>query len=431
MREYVYMEDIIRRETPKRKALVSGIVTGALLFGAGLFAGSMLGPVNEKPMIGADVPVSIEDDADFSAFWKTWTELDEKFVSASTTHQLADQEKIWGAIAGLADSYGDPYTVFMKPAEREEFEASISGEFYGIGIEIGIRDDMLTVIAPLKDTPAYKAGVKAGDKIVKIEDELSTNFTINEAVKRIRGELGAPVRLTLLRGNNGEPFEVTIVRGAIQIPTSSSEIRDARVVVEEDGTAVEKRGRVFILRLFSFNAQSVNAFRAGLREFIESGTGNFVLDLRGNPGGYLEAAVDMASFFLPVGKPVVTEDFGENGDQRVHRSYGYDIFESGLNMVVLVDGGSASASEILAGALQEHGIATVVGAQTFGKGSVQQLVPITNDTSLKVTIARWLTPNGLSISNEGVTPDLVVEYVEGEEGADNQMDAAIEYLLTK
>jgi len=186
---------------------------------------------------------------------------------------------------------------------------------------------------------------------------------------------------------------------------------------------------VFVLRLYSFNAQSVNAFREGLREFINSGTSKLVLDLRGNPGGYLEAAVDIASFFLPVGTPIVSEDFGKNGDPRVHRSYGYDIFTDQLEMVILVNGGSASASEILAGALQEHGIATLIGTQTFGKGSVQQVLNITSDTSLKVTIARWLTPNGLSISNEGVTPDVVIEYEPNEEGIDNQLDSAIEYMI--
>lgn len=427
MREYNDME--IEPEVKKdNKAMLSGIITGAVLFGTGFLGGSALDPLNQKPAINPDIPVVLEDEADFAAFWKTWRELEDKFVSASTTAVIPDQEKIWGAIGGLVDSYGDPYTVFMPPQELEEFQASISGEFYGVGIELGIRDDMLTVISPLQNTPAYRAGVKAGDKIVKIEDEISTSFTINEAVKRIRGEKGDPVRLTLLRGNK-EPFEVTIVRDAISIPTHATEIRDARIVVEENGKAVEKLGRVFVLRLFSFNAKSINAFREGLREFIDSGTNKLVLDLRGNPGGYLEAAVDMASFFLPVGTPIVSEDFGKNGDPRVHRSYGYDIFTDNLEMVILVDGGSASASEILAGALGEHGIATIVGDQTFGKGSVQQVLNITSETSLKVTIARWLTPHGLSISNEGVTPDILVQYEDRGEGEDNQLDAAIEYLL--
>ena len=192
---------------------------------------------------------------------------------------------------------------------------------------------------------------------------------------------------------------------------------------------------MFVIRLFNFSAVSPHLFRNSLREFINSGSDKLVLDLRGNPGGFLEAAVDMASWFLPLGKVIVREDFGNadiNGaEPRVHRSKGYDVFDDDLKMAVLINQGSASASEILAGALSEHGVATLVGAQTFGKGSVQELVDITGETSLKVTIARWLTPKGASISDGGVAPDVAVEFTleDLEAGRDPQLEKAIEIVV--
>ena len=193
----------------------------------------------------------------------------------------------------------------------------------------------------------------------------------------------------------------------------------------------EIKGDVFVVRLYSFSAISPGLFRDALREFIESGRNKLVLDLRGNPGGYLEAAQDMASWFLPTGKVIVSEDFKDKNMNQVFRSKGYNVFNDKLKLIILIDGGSASASEILAGALREHGVAKLVGAQSFGKGSVQELVNITDDTSLKVTIARWLTPNGNSISNGGLTPDVVVKLDEEaykKDGTDTQLNKALEIL---
>ncbi len=191
---------------------------------------------------------------------------------------------------------------------------------------------------------------------------------------------------------------------------------------------------VFIIRLYSFTAVSPNLFREALRKFVENGTTNkLIIDLRGNPGGYLESATDIASWFLPLGKVVVTEDYGGKEPNKIHRSKGYDIFNNNLKMAILVNGGSASASEILAGALSEYGKAILVGTKTFGKGSVQELIKITPETSLKVTVARWLSPNGNSFSHDGLEPDEIVEITEDdvdyiEDGGDPQLDKAIELL---
>ena len=353
---------------------------------------------------------------DFAAFWKAWNAINEKYVPASTTAEtVTDQEKIWGSIKGLASSLGDPYTVFFPPVESELFESDIRGNFEGVGMEIVAQEGAITVIAPLKSSPAERAGILAGDKVIKINDEVTSSLSTEEAVQLIRGPKNTEVFFTVSREGVREPFEISVTRDIIDIPTINTEILP---------------GGIFKIDLYSFTAQSPNLFRGALREFIQSGHSKLILDLRGNPGGYLEAAIDMASWFLAPGKVIVRESFSGDKEERVYRSKGYDIFTERLEFVILVDGGSASASEILAGALAEHEKATLVGSKTFGKGSVQELVSITHDTSLKVTIARWLTPNGVSISNEGITPSVVVERTISDMEADRdpQLEKAIQIL---
>lgn len=390
---------------------------------AAFFSGFLVGLEKEKRTAISSIPLSENGTlapslVDFSPLWKSWNIINEKFVPATTTDLVTDEKKLYGAIQGLAASLGDPYTVFFPPEDAEIFESDISGNFEGVGMEIGIRNDILTVIAPLKGSPAERAGIRAGDKIVKIDDISTDGMIIDKAVKLIRGKSGTAITLTILRDGESELLKIKVIRDVIQIPTIETEFKD-------DG--------VFIIKLFNFSAISPNLFREALREFVLSGTDKMILDLRDNPGGFLEAAIDIASWYLPAGKVVVTEDFGSNGDPRIHRSKGYNIFNDNLKMIILVNQGSASASEILAGALQQHGIAKLVGKRTFGKGSVQELVKITPDTSLKVTIARWLTPNGNSISNGGLTPDVEVEFTKEdfEAGKDTQLDKAIEILLAK
>jgi len=354
---------------------------------------------------------------DFSPFWKAWNILNDKYVPATTTEEITDQDKVWGAIKGLADSLGDPYTTFFPPVESEIFESDVRGNFEGVGMEIGLRDEVLTVIAPLRGTPAYEAGIKAGDKIIKIGDKSTLNISADEAITYIRGKRGTPVTFTILRNGSDDPIEITVIRDIIDIPTIERELLP---------------NGVFVIELYNFSSVSPNLFRQALREFIVSGSDKLLLDLRGNPGGYLEASIDMASWFLPPGRVIVKEDFGAAGEGTIYRSKGYDIFNENLKFVILIDGGSASASEILAGALKEYGVAKLVGSRTFGKGSVQELIDITSDTSLKVTIAQWLTPNGVSISDGGLTPDVEVAVTKEDidRGRDAQLEKAIEVLLS-
>lgn len=403
----------------KSKQTIFAVAIAIIFIASAFFVGLYVGSENDngqRNIIFADNGVLPPVTVDTSPLWKAWNALNERYVPATTTDIVSEQDRLWGAIQGLTNSLGDPYTVFMPPEDAEIFEGDINGNFGGVGMEIGMRDSILTVIAPLKGTPAFRAGIQSGDKIVEIDGEFTDDLTVDGAVKLIRGEVGTLVTLTIARNGEDEFLEIEIIRDRIEIPTIDTELR-------EDG--------IFVIQLYNFSAISMNLFREALREFILSGAHKLILDLRGNPGGFLEAANDMTSWFLPTGKIIVTEDFGGNEKPRVHRSKGYDIFNENLKMMVLVDRGSASASEILAGALQQHGIAKLVGGNTFGKGSVQELVKITPETALKITIARWLTPNGSSISDGGLTPDFEVEFTKEdfEAGIDPQMDKAVELLL--
>ena len=362
----------------------------------------------------AGIASSTAQSVDLAPLWKAWSILDANFVSASSTKKMDNQDKVWGAIEGLTASYGDPYTTFFPPEQLKRFEDDIQGNFEGVGIEITTKDGVLTVVSPLKGTPADKAGLRAKDQIIKIDGKSTMGMNSDDATKLIRGPKGSTVVFTVVR--DGKELEIKVVRDVIDVPIVVTKLRD-------DG--------VFTIQITSFAANSADKFREALREFVKSGSDKMLIDLRGNPGGYLEAAVDIASWFLPADKVVVREDFGDKTKpEEVFKSKGYDVFTNKLKLVMLVDEGSASASEILAGALKEQGKATLVGTKTFGKGSVQELIPVTENSSLKVTIAHWFTPNGVSLSNNGVDPDVVVKMTDADRkaGRDPQLDKAVEIL---
>lgn len=365
---------------------------------------------NKTPPEEINREISQSDGTDFETFWKAWNMLRKNHIDSG---EIDTQTKIWSAIQGLARAYDDPYTVFLPPKEAKDFQDEINGEFEGVGMEVSMEDEALTVVAPLKDTPADRAGIQPGDVIARIDDESTLGMTLDEAVDRIRGPKGSEVMLTIIREDRSEAFEVSVTRGTIQIPTIDTELRDG----------------AFVISLYSFSANATDLFGEALKKFKQSGEDDLVIDLRGNPGGFLEASVEIASHFLPSGEVVVREVGPGEEERSTHRSYGYNTVDMNeVDVAVLVNRGSASASEILAGALSQAGDATLVGSQTFGKGSVQELSSLTSETSLKITVAEWLTPNGTSISEDGLTPEIEIVDEDREDDIDEELNRAIEIV---
>ncbi len=358
---------------------------------------------------------SIIQSTDLSQFWDIWGLLGKKYPFKETIPE--DKDKIYGAIAGLVASYGDPYTVFFPPKQAKLFNAQVKGSFGGVGMEVGEKDGAITVIAPMKDSPAEKAGIKAGDIVTEVDGKKTDGMDIDSAINIIRGDIGTTVVLSIYRKGATEIKKISIVRDIVKLPTLDT----------------ETRGDVFIISLYSFSENSAQLFTDALTKFNESGKTKLIIDLRNNPGGYLDAAVDIASYFLKSGDVVVRENSGPDHDEVLHKSKGFTLLDKQPQIIVLVNGGSASASEILAGALSEHKVAKLVGTTTFGKGSVQEVVPLADGSSLKVTVAKWLTPDGVSISHQGIKPTVVVEdkaVKDPKTGkySDPQMDAALKLL---
>jgi carboxyl-terminal processing protease len=357
---------------------------------------------------------------DMTQFWQAYNLLNQNFVETHASGTVpTQQQEIYGAISGLATSFGDPYTVFFPPSDAAIFQSDIDGSFGGVGMEIDDNaQGQLVVISPLKGTPAAAAGIQSGDIILQIGTTTTDGLSPDDATTLIRGPIGSTVVLTIMRQGQSKPFTVSIVRQTINIP-----------IIDTDA---ESNG-VFVISLYSFSQNSADLFRTALRQFLQSGDHKLLLDLRGNPGGYLQSAVDIGSYFLPVGDTIVTEDYEGKQPNIVNKSYGYNLFADDPNfkMAILVDQGSASAAEILSGALQQHGVAKLVGTRTFGKGSVQEVMDLGGGAELKVTVARWLTPNGTSISQAGLTPDIEATTTAADTaaGLDPQKTAAENYLL--
>jgi carboxyl-terminal processing protease len=397
----------------KTENIIGIVLLLTLVFGAGVYVGDRNIPAINKVFNLSNKESEIAKTADFSSFWKVWKAIDEKYPRAD---EVTNQARVYGAISGLMSSLNDPYSVFFAPEEAKSFEEEIAGNFTGVGMEVGLKEGILTVVAPLKNTPAYRANIKPGDRILKIDKKSTAGFSIEEAIKLMRGEKGTTVVLTILHEGDKESIEISIVRDVINIPTLDTELR-------KDG--------IFVIKLYSFSASSASLFRNAIKEFASAGTDKLLLDLRGNPGGYLTASVDISSWFLPGGETVVTEDYGSDTKPEVFRSKGYDVFSDKLKFVILIDGGSASASEIVAGAMQDHKRAKLVGTKSYGKGSVQETMKITPDTLLKITVAKWLTPNGNLIAEKGLIPDYEVKFTkkDAQEKNDPQLMKAVELLL--
>lgn len=383
-------------------ALVVGLAAG-LRIGRSAGQGRVTG-------LNTSAPAYLSRDVDFSLFWQVWDHLRTTYIDSS----VPDTKLFYGAIQGMVASLNDPYSVFMDPKTATEFAEELEGSFEGIGAEIGIRKDNLVVIAPLPGTPAERAGLKAGDRIIAIGEADTSGMAVDYAVSLIRGAKGSTVQLHILSNDDKEPREVKIVRERIIIKVVRGELKP----LSGGGTAA-------YIHIAHFSSDTDDKFREVWSELAARGPRAIIVDLRNNPGGFLDESIDLSSHWIGDGAVVVKEQFTPP-NMREYKSSGRGELKA-FPTVVLVNEGSASASEIMAGALQDAGLATVIGQQTFGKGTVQDLQEFDDGSAVKLTVAKWFTPKGRSIDKNGITPDIKVERTK--EDFDNDRDPQLERAL--
>ncbi len=397
----------------KKKIIIglSAALAGILLFYAGLKVGlSKNAAYSAGYSINGNGTSTNQGNADFSLFWDAVNLAKEKYYNPS---EVNDENILYGAIKGALGSLNDPYTVFFSPSDSQKFDEDLTGSFGGIGAEIGTQNSQLVIIAPLKDTPAEKAGLRSGDQILKINDTVTSNLTADDAVKMIRGDVGTDVKLLIMRDSWKTPKDFTITRAVINVPTLDWKMLD---------------GNIAYVQLYNFNANAASAFyNANLQILLKNPKG-MILDLRDNPGGFLDVAQNIAGWFLKRGSPVVIEKFRGDKEQSLLANGNEAL--SRMPVVLLVNGGSASASEILSGALRDDRGIKLVGEKTFGKGSVQEIENLPDGSSMKISIAEWLTPNGTTINKIGLTPDYQVSLTDQniQNKQDPQLDKAVEVL---
>lgn len=394
------------------KKILPIALTVIVVAGGAFYTGYQRGIENPKEIIVKGI-TNVGDDkatADFGIFWQALDKIKSEHFNGE---EVKDKDFVYGAISGAVSALKDPNTVFFPPADAEKFEEDVSGSFGGIGAEIGIRNDQLVIVAPLKESPAERAGLKSGDKILLIDENQTAGLSVNDAVKLIRGEIGTKVKLTILRDDWEDPKDFTIVREIITVPTLDWNFKD---------------GKILYIQLYSFNENAPRLFYKAAAEALVNNAQGLVLDLRNNPGGYLEVAVNLAGWFLDRGSLVVTERF-KSGKEISFRTNGNGALKR-IPSVILINQGSASASEILAGALRDIRDMKLIGEKSFGKGSVQELQKLKDGSSLKITVAKWVLPSGQIIDKLGLTPDIEVKFTEEDKnkGGDPQLEKALELL---
>lgn len=375
--------------------------------------GYVFDPKSFKVINQADQPQIV----DYSLLWDALNILDTKFIDKP----LNPQKALYGSIRGAVASTGDPYTDFFEPKALETFKTDLKGSFDGIGAEVSKKDGLIVIVAPLDESPAKKAGLKAQDIILKVNGEDVSGWSVEEAVNKIRGPKGSEVTLTIFRQGGEKPFEVTIKRDVIRIKSVKWEFKTQQINGQSKIIAV--------INLTKFGDDTETLFKQAVNELLRKGVDGIVLDLRNDPGGYLQTAVEISSNWLKSGTLVVTEA-KSTGENILYKSEGSGRLY-GVPTVVLINGGSASASEILAGALQDHKMAKLVGEKSFGKGSVQELVELKDGSALKVTVAKWVTPGGKNLNKEGLTPDIEIKISDEDlkNNKDTQLEKALEEVI--
>ena len=395
-----------------KKSLNKKIIIGLaviLLFGGGFYAGLRYGVMSGLSEVPQAEATTLQ--ADFSLFWDVIETLKKNHIDGD---KINDMDILNGAIKGAVETLGDPYTTYFSADDAKKFNEDLSGIFGGIGAEIGIRDGQLLVIAPLKGNPAERVGLMAGDKIVMINGTSTSGIEIEEAIKLIRGEPGTEVTLLIMREGWKETKEFKIERAIVNVPTVEWEMRP---------------GNIAYFKLYNFNANLIASWNAAATQALLKRPNGIILDLRNNPGGFLDISAQVTGWFVKGGDVVVRERF-RNGEEEYLVSSGNEAMYR-IPMVVLVNEGSASASEIVAGALRDLRGTKIVGEKTFGKGSVQEIESLRHGSTIKVSIAEWLTPSGKSINKIGITPDVEVKMTEEdyEKKRDPQYNKAVEILL--
>ena len=410
-----YDYSIINQMKKKLNKIIS-IFLILISFGIGFAVSDFFNSLESKENItglvnlDSDVNNEIEDKADFSIFWDAWKMIEEDY----TIEQLDYQKMVYGAISGMVGSLDDPYTVFLTPEENKMFNQDMSGKFGGIGAEIGFRDGLLTIIAPLKNSPAKKAGLLPGDIVLKVDEEEIVGMNIDKAVYLIRGEKGTKVILTISREGIDELKEIEVTRDIIVVETVEWEMMENNIAY---------------INISQFNEDTANEVDNYINDILIENPKGVILDLRNNSGGYLKVTNKIISRFIDSGDVIVIESF--KNKEKIHKSKGGQRF-SGVPIVVLINGGSASASEILAGALKDNGKAKLVGEKTFGKGLVQIMEDLRDGSAIKISVSRWLTPNRVDINENGIEPDFEVELTIDDylNERDPQLEKAMEILET-
>jgi len=390
-------------------AFCSGILVGLdkSLYLAGYLVDGLpnrYGQVEDKE---GEIPDFLRKEVDFDIYWDAWELLQENYVEKN----VPDIKLFYGSIAGMVAGLGDPYTAFFDPDTNKKFNRELQGNFDGIGAEIAIKKGQLLIVAPLPNTPAERAQIKAADKILAIDGIGTAGMSLNEAVSRIRGPRGSQVTLEIFRDGFEESKNFYIIRDKIDVKSVTLEMKDDIAYIE----------------LVHFTSETLREFNEVVQQIITKEPKGIILDLRNNPGGYLNMAIEVSSEWVEDG-PIMIET-GRDGTIDEYEAIDTARLSS-YKTVVLINGGSASGSEIVAGALQDYDLATLVGEQTFGKGSVQDIQELKDGSAIKITIAKWLTPEGRSIDDDGISPDIEVELTneDFDNDRDPQLDRALELL---
>lgn len=378
--------------------------------------------VNKEPPTSASL-------VDFSLFWSVWDKLSTNYYDKS---KIDPQKMLYGAITGMVQSVGDPYTMFLPPTQNSNFQQQLAGQFTGIGAELGLKGKQIIVIAPLAGSPATKAGIKAGDAIMAVDGQSTSTWTLPQAVDKIRGPKGTPVKLTVVHSGEKDQKDITITRDTITIKSVDGwvkQIKDIDAISQDLKKSDKAQDSIAYVRLSQFgdntNTDWTNIINNIYGKIQSQHPKGLILDLRDNPGGYLTDAVFIAGEFLPQGTPVVIQD---NGAQQNTLSVNRQGKLMDIPLVVLINKGSASASEIVSGALRDNKRAQLVGDTSFGKGTIQEAMDLGNGIGLHVTIAKWLTPNGTWVHGKGLTPDVKVSLDPKDPSHDTQLEKAIDVL---